>query len=621
MDCRNFINKILGSVKIRAIKASRYIREVLNGVSAATWFYCVAVVALALPIMALYVKVDRGNAVKVLVAIADAMLIMMPYWIIRRRRWAALIPVWVSAVFVEINLLMIQWCGQPISFHAIYMTGNVDGLVLSNIPGLIRPLNYVVMLVAVGCTVAYVAKRRRINAVRYQARHVRRGIVATLVVFALGQVLLQWRWTDDNNSNGGNMLSVYERLAGNMAVRDDALKYKGYPLYVLTNFIQLFESRNLDSDELAEIVGFIGSQSVEEPSVEAFRENFNKNLIVVVVESLDAEAVTAMVDHRPVMPTLYGLLGDEGTVSNLNVVTQVKDGISGDGQIMVNTGLLPLRVGAASLEYASSTDFIALPHIIDNHNSVAVFAEDGSVWDKAAWFPNLGFERLVKSDEYAGRKWVEDVVMFGEACDIVEQIPRPYFMECLTLSMHAPFDKVTTSMPRFIADADLTQSRRLYYHACNEFDRGLAMLIDKIKLLGEWDETVMVIVSDHSMYVDQPEGEQRVLANIPMAFIAVNTGATIAIDKVAGQCDVFPTIIDIMGRSDYNAGVIDVEGKRLLWRGVGQSMLSPLCRAGAVDPRGMTHGSLSDEDTQRMTSAYDVSHNIIRGNFFSQCSR
>lgn len=139
-----------------------------------------------------------------------------------------------------------------------------------------------------------------------------------------------------------------------------------------------------------------------------------------------------------------------------------------------------------------------------------------------------------------------------------------------------------------------------YLTMVNFFDRSLAGFIKELKEQGLYDNTILIIASDHSQ--DIASLSSGGMTDTPMAFIATNTGVSEKINRKVGQIDIFPTIIDICGSGC--AG----------WKGLGTTILNPDLKSAYVPEEGFkgeeTHLS------KRQQQAYDISENILRGDFF-----
>lgn len=594
----------------------------INIKNPAVVFCLLTLAAVALPLTILFHAVRVPWVAAAVFAAVDSAVILLPVWWIKRRRWTFLIPVWISAIFVEINLMMLQWSGELMTFHSIFMMGNVDGAVTANIPALIHFSNWLILLVAVAYTVYYVAKRKKMRTIRLNSRKALTVTVAILLGFVCVQFAMQARWrSDDMMHPDAGMLNHGKRWSSSHIIRTRDLIYKGYVVYVLSNVAQLLESHDLSPEQKAQVDNYVKAIPAPRQSHDAFTSNRTKNLLLLVVESLDGEAVTAQVNGRAVMPVLRGLADAEGTVSALEVVTQIKDGSSGDGQLMINTGILPLQNGSASLERGKDTRFVALPKMFPEREGVAIFSENGACWAKNTTFRAFGFKRIVTTNDYSDHTPVTDGEMMSHLVSMLPTLEQPFLVEAVTMSMHSPFDVVKEPLPSWIAAGDLSEQRKRYYQACNHFDIWLGKVVDELKREGKWENTVLVVVSDHSMYVDDrhPKGN---LGAIPMAYIAANTGVTERVGHPVAQASTFATTVDIMGMAeDRSFGALEVGGDKLLWRGFSQSMLADSLPAGAVDSRWNVYGDMTPAEKQSATEAFIVSDLMLRGYWLNDANK
>lgn len=583
-------------------------------------FNLVTFVAVWWPLMVLYFQINAIVVACVGFSASDAALVLLPLWWIKRRRLLALVPVWFVTLFVLPNLLMYRWSGDLITFRSIYMTGNVGDAVTSNIPMLLRPVDFAILISAVAYTLWAIRFNRKIPVGRLSRRIMKWGIACTLAIGLLQQMGQQYRWTRIMQEWGVDVdyLSVVDRIEYKDFMRSHDLSFKGFPIYLVQNVIQLFESRSLSEDSRREIDGYLLSQPSLKTRHEEFASNRDKNLVVILVESLNSDAITATLGGRDVMPNLRRLINAPGTISNLNVVTQVKDGISSDGQLLLNTGILPLEQGSGTMEYGMETRFISLLHLMQPTENMVIFGDDGRGWGKYGTFKNFGFSNIVTSLDYSENKNACDYELLAEIPSRISQLQEPFLLEALTIGMHSPYKYTERDVPRWIMDNEADELQAKYYNVANEFDAALGTLIDNMKKSGIYDRSVILVVSDHSIDSGY-DNQDQFLGEIPMTFVAMNTGVTLNMDFIAGQSDIFPTIAEIMGWNlSPIAGLIEIDGEPTAWRGVGRSMFDytdGVATAGAVDSRGIVHGDIDAESAARLRKGWKISNDLFRGNY------
>lgn len=301
-------------------------------------------------------------------------------------------------------------------------------------------------------------------------------------------------------------------------------------------------------------------------------------------------------------PVLDSLLTEDGTISSLNMLTQVNKGGSSDGQLLINTGLLPISSGAASMIFS---DHIAMPSLakaMKKEVNIAIFADDAKSWRQREVYSNFGFGRIYSSDDFQSQKEIigSDGAMFRFGERIISEIRGTFFIEFITFSMHVPFTEKAVEIRPWLENADeLTEIERNYLNSVSYFDRELGNFISWLRNNDLYDNSLIVIVSDHSQSIK--ESYEDDIYSKDMTFIALNTGLKARITAKTGQVNVYPTILQLTG-----AGIPG-------YYGLGKSLLDPsLC--GALDPAGIIHGDASE--VEMMKRAYNVSDSIIRGDYF-----
>ena len=101
---------------------------------------------------------------------------------------------------------------------------------------------------------------------------------------------------------------------------------------------------------------------------------------------------------------------------------------------------------------------------------------------------------------------------------------------------------------------------RNYLEVCAAFDKALGTFVARMRQTQKWENTIVVIVSDHEarrMCLSPSMSDDRLI------FTILNSGLPgFTNDDTVGQIDVFPTIVDAMGLWDS-----------VTWHGFGKSLL------------------------------------------------
>lgn len=370
----------------------------------------------------------------------------------------------------------------------------------------------------------------------------------------------------------------------------------------------VFRSRELSDAERTVVAEFWNRHrsircQLPDSTASVFARNRDKNLILIVVESLNAVAVDYEYGGRRLMPVLYDLIDTDGCISALEMVSQVRSGASSDGQLMLNSGLYPSSVCTTVGVYGDN-DFPSLAKILKEHFSFEAICESEALWNHSATNMSYGYDALVSNINKSASEAEKglDGALFDTSLAIVDSVPRPLFAFLTTISMHSPYNKdKNVSCPQWISDIpDIPDMMRDYLTVTNYFDTELGRFIDGLKQRDMYDNSVIVIASDHDSPVDGmtgPMGSNRVV------FVALNTGLSLKVEHPVGQVDAFPTILQIMGRDDG-------------YSGMGISMLNP-ANTGAIDKNGEIIGDdVSPQLDSLLRLSADAANAMHRGDVY-----
>jgi phosphoglycerol transferase MdoB-like AlkP superfamily enzyme len=384
--------------------------------------------------------------------------------------------------------------------------------------------------------------------------------------------------------------------------------YLGRQVYINLIYRPLFSHRV--NDEEVKMVhdfweahtAYTNDKSVDiQDSITAYPPH--KNLIFIIVESLNSFVVNQKIDGREVTPTLNALIREPGTVSALNVETQILTGASSDGQFIYNTGMLPSSE-VTTVYYYDKNQYASLAHTFKDRYSFEMICESAAVWNHANTTIAYGYDQLYSDIEREKTHRGRDGNLFDHASMVIDTLRVPFFAELTTISMHGPFKDPDVSRPDWIDKAKMTESMRDYLTVTHYFDEELGKFLAHLKQRGIYEDTMIVIASDHNVLVEGMAEEQN---RRRIVFVAANTGVTAQIGKVVGQVDVFPTVLELMG--------VDAD---TTWSGVGLSMFNPHCQ-GALDKEGRVVGASSDSAyVEHLKLARKASNVMLRMDYFKR---
>jgi phosphoglycerol transferase MdoB-like AlkP superfamily enzyme len=380
---------------------------------------------------------------------------------------------------------------------------------------------------------------------------------------------------------------------------------------------------------------------------EALSGGNRMNCIIILAESLESWVLEQTVEGQEIMPCMNRLLRDSTTLYAPRVLSQVKGGRSIDAQLMINTGLLPVDIGVYSLKYPQSlypSLAKAMKEKYGEAHACTLTADKPMVWNQSVIAPAFGYDSLISKshfvqDERVGphyRHQLGDVSLLRQCAEKMGGSrvwgDGARLLQIVTYSGHFPF-----VLPDYLKElhfsAGIPDRMRDYMVVANYTDRALGLFVESIRSMPEYENTLVVITGDHEGLaglrddlcrdragrgvVSQAPFIPFILLNVPPVWRSVLlqrqgdafdlSGGCMRYTKVMGQIDIYPTLLELSGLTDY------------MWRGLGHSMLAADKKGVAVDARNTVYGDtadVSDNDLRHLKEAWNVSDAIIRYDYF-----
>lgn len=172
-----------------------------------------------------------------------------------------------------------------------------------------------------------------------------------------------------------------------------------------------------------------------------------------------------------------------------------------------------------------------------------------------------GFKNRVSDKDFSVQerwsKWgAPDHILFDKATrEIVHrynhQHKEHYFDVILTLSSHEPFDVPTTD-----------KFGNLYLNSIAYTDSCLGAFVDSLKQSKQWENTIVVLSSDHGYpYPSGITSDNSLRYRTPMAIIGGAVRPTQEITRLCSQIDLIPTVLFEMGldvsRYAFSKNILD----------------------------------------------------------------
>ncbi len=270
------------------------------------------------------------------------------------------------------------------------------------------------------------------------------------------------------------------------------------------------------------------------------------NLVIILEESLGADYVGAL-GGMQLTPELDKLASDGIWFENLYATgTRSVRGIEA-----VIAGFPPTTSRSVVKLPKAQTGFFTIADLLDSRDYSTSFIYGGEPQfdNMGRFFANNGFQHIVGRESFTGEvfdgDWgASDEDLFRFADEYFRQQPadKPFFSLLFTTSNHSPFDYPAGRIEPVNAPAATLENAVKYA------DWALGDFIRKARQSPYWDNTIFLVIADHSDRVYGDEAVPIRLFHIP-ALILGGPVQPEHITRVASQIDMMPTLLSLLGIS------------------------------------------------------------------------
>lgn len=336
-----------------------------------------------------------------------------------------------------------------------------------------------------------------------------------------------------------------------------------------------------------------------------------KNLILILVESLQSWPIGLKVGEVECTPAINMLIAQAGTVYFPKVVSQVKDGRSSDAQLLINTGLLPLRTGAASSLCATNA-FPSLPVALkeQGYTSVSFICDEKNYWNQEATTIAYGFDKLYDRMQGDKERKSADENLFRTSIQMLGEMMQPFYVQLVTLSSHEPYVEPILSDSPLMRETFINDEVRNYLIAIQYVDKCIMEFINGLKKEGLYENSIIIITGDHEQTTfNEYEGrEQLVVEDYFIPFLIVNSPLDSKhTNEVIGQVDIYPSLLNLTGCNDYS------------FKGLGETVFGDSVSNYATFRTGLEAGGTEVPEAVRQyrKECWKVSDILLRMDYFA----
>lgn len=533
-------------------------------------------------------------------SILAGLVLSIPY-IVSRKFWTSLLVMIALDIWFISNLLYYRTYYSPIPLSSYGLIGNLADFVPS-VTASFRCVDLLFPLITICVVLIWRFYKSKI-AVRL------RTVVGAFIVFCIA-------FGVDLTARGGFVKAYYD-------IRQNAYLYASGPV-LYTPFGSLYydyahQSAALTDEQKTEIYQWLDYAPEINPVCGIEKRN---NCIIIFAESFENWVLNLTVEGQEITPYLNNLISEPNTLYASKVVTQVNGGRSIDAQLLILAGLLPIQTGCYSSTYGQNT-FYTLPKAlkeIKGTRNYLMTVDKLTTWNQGVVANSFGADTLISysdfklTEAFGNRKKLADMPFFEQCKEKMErgEVWKPgenVFIQMVTYSGHTPF-KIPEHLKKVHFSDDIPEMMADFMTAAHYTDEAIGKFVEYIKARPEYANTMIVITGDHEGLADNRErlcnskaGKGIISDKEYTPLIVINSPVAMRYDKVMGQIDIYPTLLNLLGLENYK------------WKGLGQSILSEDKQAVAISPKRGLQGdtvAVSSDYINRVKQAPEIFDKIIR---------
>src|SRR5699024_545486 len=246
-----------------------------------------------------------------------------------------------------------------------------------------------------------------------------------------------------------------------------------------------------------------------------------------------------------------------------------EQGKTADAELIMDNSLYGLPQGAAFVTKSNNT-YQALPAILSqeqDYQNVVLHGDGKSFWNRDEIYKQFGIDYFFDeayynmSDEQVIGYGLKDKPFFKESMPLIESLDKdkPFYAHFMSLTHHHPYlidDEDATIKPAETGDGSVDR----YFQTARYLDESLEQFINDLKEADLYDDSLIVIYSDHYGISDNHNramaeitGEEITpyknaeLQRVPFMIKIPGVKGQGIVDDYAGQVDVVPTLLHLLG--------------------------------------------------------------------------
>ncbi|RIJ62897.1 LTA synthase family protein [Rummeliibacillus sp. POC4] len=345
--------------------------------------------------------------------------------------------------------------------------------------------------------------------------------------------------------------------------------YHLYDIFIQSKFHA--QRAMADGSELTDVTNYVKSNQGEN-NKKTFGVAKKRNVIIISLESTQNFVINNKVNGQEITPFLNKLTKDKDTFYFDNFYHQTGLGKTSDAEFIVENSLYGTGRGSVFFTNSGNTFNSMAERFNENGYFTSVLhANNKSFWNRDMVYQAFNIKKFYDvesyhvTDENSANWGLKDIPYMDQSVEIMKSMPQPFYTRMITLSNHFPFtsDEEDQLIKPYTSD-DNTVNR--YFQTVRYTDEAIKELFKDLKASGLYDNSVIVMYGDHygisenhNKAMAQYLGKDAItpfdtaqLQRVPFFIHIPNSGIGKQMHEVAGQMDIRPTVLHLLGIDTKN---------------------------------------------------------------------
>ena len=371
-----------------------------------------------------------------------------------------------------------------------------------------------------------------------------------------------------------------ELVNGFIYNKQNSVRYGSIYGYHFEDILKAINNKkDIQYDSYEEMIKYYNLFKEDEKQNYSIDEMYNgiakgKNVIIVQLESVQNFVVDRKINGQEITPNLNKFLNENIKITNMHSSSYTT---TADSEHSFITSTYPTENGEAfSKYYSNAYDNIYTQLKKEGYNNIYAHGNFENFWNRRNVYSKMPIDKTYFLDDFEDtseliRTYLSDELFYRQMVENLsdEKVQSPFCATLIASSSHKPFDLegIISKEEKVKIDVGDYKDTNLgnYLESMNYMDYAFGILVDELKNVGLYEDTVIIVFGDHygmSMYdedlikfLDEDVNNyndarmQKEFSNVACG-IRIPGLSGILIDKPTNKIDIKPTLMQIMGIED-----------------------------------------------------------------------